>query len=241
MGTNKRSAGAGAWPRTTASARTRVHADGALSAFHVHHPSGRVPSWPVLHVEGEDAADLLDQLLALLREIGWLTFTLLVPQIPPGKSQRLQPSSAPPPRDSARFRPKTQTGQERELMGEKEQKTQGSSGGRRCAPESGVTGSGQSRRVSLGRYLAQVIFDLSKDGVSFESLQVVARAGENCTNLGAVGAKAKEKSRLRISPGETMALANMSDPDQRSQQLPRPNTGEGLLTWPSEGIPSCTG
>lgn len=50
------------------SARTWVDGDGALSALHVHHPPGRGPARPVLHVEGEHAADLLDELLPFLQE-----------------------------------------------------------------------------------------------------------------------------------------------------------------------------
>lgn len=34
-----------------------------------------------------------------------------------------------------------------------------------------------------------MILDLFKDAVSFESLQIVAGAGENCSDLGADGAR----------------------------------------------------
>lgn len=49
-------------------AHTWVDGDGTLPAFHVHHPSRRRPAWPVPHVEGEHAADLLDELPAFLQE-----------------------------------------------------------------------------------------------------------------------------------------------------------------------------
>lgn len=62
---------------TAASAHTWVEGDRALSAFHIHHPSGRFPAWSVLHDEGKHPADLLHQLLSLLQETRWFTFTLL--------------------------------------------------------------------------------------------------------------------------------------------------------------------
>lgn len=63
--------------------------------------------------------------------------------------------------------------------------------------------SDRGTRVCRRRYLLQMIFDLFKDGVSFESLQIAACAGENGTNLGADGARRREekdcKSGLQMS------------------------------------------
>lgn len=56
---------------------TWVDGDRAVSGFHVHHPSGRLPTWALLHIEGKHPADLLDQLLSFLQEIRCFTFTLL--------------------------------------------------------------------------------------------------------------------------------------------------------------------
>lgn len=53
-----------------------------------------------------------------------------------------------------------------------------------------------------------MILDLFEDGVSFESLQIAARAGENGANLGADGARRREeeedcKSGLQTSARRT--------------------------------------
>lgn len=55
--------------------RTWVDGDRAFATLHVHHPSGRFPSWSVLHVEGKHSAHLLDQLLSFLRETRSFTVT----------------------------------------------------------------------------------------------------------------------------------------------------------------------
>lgn len=69
-----------AWAEA-APAHTWVDGHTALSAFHVHHPSGRFPTWSVLHIEGKHPAYLLDQLLSFLQEIRCFTSTLLTEQL----------------------------------------------------------------------------------------------------------------------------------------------------------------
>lgn len=43
-----------------------------------------------------------------------------------------------------------------------------------------------------------MILNLFKDAESFESLQIVAGAGENCTNLGADGSENDKEQRLEV-------------------------------------------